>query len=99
MLQDEGLLADHRAFVTAHGGGECGHGEIHGAVAHFKRVRLAVGGGGKRPAQFRAAVDGFVVVVGAQGCGGHVLLLAELHVLRVVDPRGPHMLRLHCVFA
>jgi hypothetical protein len=87
MLQDEGLLADHGEFVTLDGGGEGGHGAVHSAVLQV-------------PAKLRrAAVDGVVVVVGEEGGSVHVLRLAELQVLRVVDPRGPYALRLHCVFA
>ena len=100
MLQDERLLADHGEFVTLDGGGEGGHGEIQGAVPHVEGVGLTVGAKRKFSAELRAAVGGVVVVVGAEGGDLHVFLLAvELHVLGAVDPRGPHALRLHCVFA
>jgi hypothetical protein len=100
MLQDEGLLADHGEFVTLDGGGEGGHGAVHSAVLHVEGVRFPVGVLREVPAKLRrAAVDGVVVVVGEEGGSVHVLRLAELQVLRVVDPRGPYALRLHCVFA
>lgn len=98
MLQDERLLADHGKFVTPNGGAEVGHGFINCAVLHFEGVRLAVWVFWELLAKLCAAVDSVVVVVGAEDVGVHVYPFPLLHVLRVVDPCGPHHLRLHCIF-